>query len=287
MALKLALDHALRKQLIKSNAADLTAPPAAVKPRRVAFTLEDVGKILDATAGTDLELKVVLALRTGLRLGEVLGVKWANLDLKTRTLKVETTVSETPTLRLKPFPKTSSSRASVQIGAELAERLAAHKRHQAERRQLIRAEVAALLPQDSPAELVQAAHEAAWQDNDLVFCGPRGQLLRPSDVSEAFTALIRPLEKHVEPGKRLGTKGGTFHSLRHTHATHLVAAGHSIDKVQRRMRHASSQITMDFYLHNQPGQDDDLADTAEELFTPCNGSQLHTECTREDLRKAL
>jgi integrase len=266
MALKLALDHAVQKRLVTYNAATLTAAPARVRPKRPVFSLEDVSKLLKATADTDLELMVLLAARTGLRLGEVLGLKWANLDLDSRNLKVQTTVTETPHLRLKDYPKTDAANASLKIDPSLAERMKAHKGAQAGVRQKVRAQVASKLAPDSPAEVIEAAHEAAWSDLGLVFCGPRGNMLRPSDVSRAFAETVGALETAEDVTERLSVQGGTFHTLRHAHGTHLVKAGMRVDAIQRRMRHASVQTTIDSYLHEQPGDDDELAEAAEELF---------------------
>ncbi len=283
-ALKLVLDWAITQGLIKHNAANLTAPPAEVRVKRQAFTVEDVGKILAEAAGTDLELPVLLAVRTGLRLGEVLGLRWEAVRLEDREIKVQTTVTEAPTLALKPYPKTSASAATLKIGPELARLLKEHKRAQAAMIQAKRAEVAASLPAGAPDELIAAMHAEAWSDLGLVFCTPRGGLLRPSDVSRDFTAVLRALEEHEEITRRIVTRGASFHSLRHTHATTLVGAGKSIDKVQRRMRHKSAQVTIEFYLHAQPGEDDDLAEIAEAAFVAHDQATMHTKCTFPDAK---
>lgn len=90
---------------------------------------------------------------------------------------------------------------------------------------------------------------AGWRDEDLVFCGPSGEPLRPDTVSRQFTAAV----------KRADLPACRFHDLRHTHCAHLIAAGRNPREISRRLGHASVAFTLDRYGHLMPEADGEAA----------------------------
>lgn len=258
-AVKLALSAAVKRRLLAFNPADQATPPAESPRHTVSFTQAEAAAVLENVTGTDLELPVRIALSTGLRLGEVLGLRWRSIDLDGRKLTVEAKVAEasrkrddgSASLRLDEYGKTASSRGVVSFGAGLAEALKRHRKEQAEQR---------------------LSFGAAWENLDLILCTPSGGLLRPTDVSGAFTAVLRPLEST----DKLTTSGATFHTLRHTHASLLLADGKPVHEVSRRLRHRSIQVTLDYYAHVIPGRDEALADDFENLLASRDAHVTHT-----------
>ncbi|MCL4402292.1 MAG: site-specific integrase, partial [Acidobacteria bacterium] len=92
-------------------------------------------------------------------------------------------------------------------------------------------------------------------ERDLIFTNPDGSPLRPDSVSSAVSALFKRLKL---------PKGASLHSLRHSHASHLLASGVPLPAVSRRLHHSSVRVTADIYSHALTGQDDEAARKWEE-----------------------
>jgi len=264
--LKQALADAVRERLIVKNPAIDAKAPKQQHHEALTFTREDTQVLLGALHGDLIELPARIALVTGLRLGEVLGLTWRALELPAHgagKLTVSAIVSETAgkvTLE-KQRAKTRSSLRTITIDAELMEVLRAHRKAQAEQR---------------------LAMGPAWKRNDLVICTYEGGVRRPSRLSYDFTAVARMLE---EDGA-LSTTGATFHTLRHTNATLLLQAGVPVRVVSQRLGHKRVEITLGIYAHALPGQDEDAAEVAAGLFSGYSEPTMHISCTSEGIEKA-
>src|SRR5690606_25669282 len=168
-------------------------------------------------------LPILVAAATGMRRGEVLGLRWRDLDLDAGVAYVRQTVVQAdgrPVIREQP--KTARSRRQVFLDDTLVQLLRDHRRRQAERR--LRA-------------------GSNWRDHDLVFCTDRGEPLEPARLSKAFSAYAR----------KAGVPGVRFHDLRHSHVSALLAAGWPITAVAERVGHASPNVTAQIYAHALPG----------------------------------
>ena len=230
--LKSALQRALRLGLIQRNPADLVEPPKAERREMRTADAETLRLLFDECTDADLRRMVYVLVQTGLRAGELLGLKWPDVDWEHGTIHV---VRARNTFEDSGFgdPK-ARSRRSVAISPATIETLREHRVAQNEARLL----------------LGKARH-----DFDLVFPRVDG---RPEDVnnlSKRFGALR----------DRLGIQGLRLHDLRHTSATLALQAGVHPKVVQERLGHANIGITLDTYSHVLPNMQREAADALDAL----------------------
>jgi integrase len=184
-------------------------------------------------AGDRLEAIYVVAIHCGLRQGELLGLRWDDVDLETGTLSVRRSLAWSNKKPIFNQPKSGKGRR-IRLTRTAAEALQRHKAAQnAERLQL----------------------SGLWADNNLVFPGERGQPMRAwSLTGGSFKRLLRRAEL---PEKT------RFHDLRHTCATLLLVEGVHPKFVQELLGHATISITLDTYSHVLPGMGDQTATAME------------------------
>jgi len=223
-----ALKMAVRWQLAARNVCDAVEPPS-VRPAEIEAIDEAQGAmLLDAARGTRLYIPVMLALTCGLRRGEILGLRWGDVDWMHGLLWIRRSVEQTRAGATIKEPKSPRSRRSVALPPVTIEALQAHQARQQELRQ-------ALGPD--------------YQDNDLICPRDDGSLWDPQAFTSAYRALLR----------RRGLSGPNFHALRHSHASQLIRAGLDIKLVSARLGHAKSGFTLETYGHLLPGQDQEAA----------------------------
>ena len=255
--LKLALETATKKRLIPYSPADYADTPSATAPTPPVFTRHDVDVILAALEGHWLALPVTVALHTGCRLGEVLGLVWPSVEFPDKAasgrgwLTVDGIISEAGgEVKREPWAKTKRSRRRIALDTELTGILRQHRKQQ----------------RDAPIVALTA--------QALVCPGPLGTPRRPSRVTGWFTAVVRMLEDAGE----LSTEGATFHTLRHTHATWLRQQGVPIEVISARLGHSRTSTTQDKYVHF--GDHDELAAEAlDGMFPTYAEPTMHMECT--------
>jgi integrase len=188
-----------------------------------------------AVRGQRHEALYRVALTLGLRLGEVLGLRWVDIDLDAGTLRVTQTVQRVGGVLVIGQPKTPRSRRTLPLTAALARSLVAHREQQ-------------------EADRLRAG--ASWADGGLVFATRAGAPLEPCNTVRAFKALLA----------RAGLPDIRFHDLRHACASFLVAAGHHPRVVMETLGHSQIAVTMDTYAHVYAGTLRAVADTMEELL---------------------
>jgi integrase len=175
-----------------------------------------------------------MALATGLRRGEILGLRWDDLNLEAGTLTVRQSLEQTQAGLGFKSPKTRNSKRTIHLPDALVLALVRHREVQAEmRRQL----------------------GPAYQDLGLVFTWEDGRPFRPHYITLGFSRLARRLDLPVR-----------FHDLRHTQVTALIALGEHMKVISTRLGHSSIQITMDRYGHLLPGMDQGAAQRLNGLF---------------------
>ena len=227
-----ALGYAERKKLIASNPAQNVAKPKPGHHEICPLTDEQVKQFLSATRSHRLHALFALALGSGLRQGELLGLAWSGLDLEKRTITVSRALAQTKKGFSVKAPNSAAGRRTLQLPEFVVEALVQH-------RSLMKAE----------------ARSVEGSEKD--FCTRTGNWIAKSNLTRKT---FRPLMKKANlPAIR-------FHDLRHTHATALLRAGKSIKAVSRRLGHSTVELTLRVYVHVLPADDHDLADAAETLY---------------------
>jgi integrase len=231
--LRKALGDAVRKGTINRNPAVLADPPKRSMARRrdremKVWTAAQVQTFLDAAGGQRLSPAFVLAAHTGMRRGEVAGLRWSDVDLSARLIHVrQAAVAVNYELGLSDM-KTTNGKRTIDVNDDVVRALTAWRAKQAEERLLLGADDA---------------------DLDLVFARPDGQPTHPEVISRTFERLVA----------RSGLPRIRFHDVRHTHASLLLKAGVPIKVVSERLGHATASFTLDVYGWVLPGMQADAA----------------------------
>jgi integrase len=217
-----ALKDAVRWGLVVRNVCDLVSPPRRAHYEFKTLTKEQAQQLLTALHGHNMEALFVLALTTGMRRGEILALKWQDIDSKQNMLQVRRIFSRAKGKRyVEAEPKTEKSRRSIVLPTIIVDLLKHHRTNQ---------QIAKL----------QAGEN--WQEHDLVFCTALGTPLNPNKVLERFKTVLK---KASLPDIR-------FHDLRHSAATMLFAMGVHPKVVQELLGHNQISMTMDIYSHVLP-----------------------------------
>ena len=214
---------ALRWGLVPRNVADAVDAPRVRQDERPVLTPAQVQALLDHVRTDRLYALYYLALEIGLREGELIARRWADLDTQACTLAVRTKferikgqgIVEGPTKARRPRSRVGLSEAAVRT-------LLAHKENQ---------------------DQEKAGAGSAYADDDLIFCWEDGQRYEPAYVSDHF----RRIRRHFGWAEAL-----RFHDLRHTSATLAAARGEPLKVTQERLGHASAATTLRMYGHATP-----------------------------------
>lgn len=227
-----ALKDAERKRLVVRNVADAADPPklrqAGQREMRT-WSGAEVRTFLNEVRRHRIGAAYVLAATTGMRRGEVLGLRWRDVDFKAGRLAVRQTVVSVNYQVMFGSPKTTRGRRSIALDATTVAALQAHRRVQAAERE-------ALGP--------------GYQDNDLVFAKEDGAPLHPDYFSQLFDRTVA----------RSGLPRIRLHDLRHTHATLGLAAGIQPKVMSDRLGHATVAFTQDVYMHAIPRLEEEAAE---------------------------
>jgi integrase len=165
-----ALDQAVRWGLLMRNVTDAVDPPRRSSPEMQAWDARQVAAVMAAAASDDLEALWRLAVFTGMRRGEILGLRWSDVDLESGELAVRRTLSRGATSRLEAGePKTAAGRRRVSLSPSVVESLRRHRVRQLEQR---------------------LAAGPAYVDQDLVFATESGSVIHPNSLSLRYRKLI-------------------------------------------------------------------------------------------------
>ena len=236
-----ALADAERKGIVARNVARLATPPAASAtraPDMQFWTPAQLRAFLSGIEGHHHYPILRLAAMTGMRRGELCGLRWGDVDLDAGTISVQKSTVAIAGKVVAGDVKTKRSRRVLDIDAATTAALRRWRTTQLEQRMLM---------------------GAGWSDTGLVFTDPTGAGWKPDTVSQAFDRLVTPAKKATRAEIEARPPRIRFHDLRHTHATHLLAAGVNIKVASERLGHASVAFTLDVYAHVMPGQQADAA----------------------------
>jgi integrase len=228
-----ALDQALRWGLVPRNVSKVVDPPKVQKKEIRPLSADEARRLLEAAYGNRQEALYVLAVHCGLRQGELLGLRWEDVDLEAGTLQVRRTLTTTKGGSMFTAPKTAKSRRNIKLTAGAVDALRRHHDRQFEESTRL---------------------SGLWRDYRLVFATTTGTPLNPSNLTNrSFKPLL----------KRVGLPDIRFHDLRHTCATLLLSKGVHPKLVQELLGHATIAITLDTYSHVLPGMGDQTANAME------------------------
>lgn len=188
---------------------------------------------------------ITLALGTGARLGEILALRWTDVDATAGTIRIARTQDPRSGATAPRYhePKTAGSRRTITLGTETRAALATWRRTH---------------------NTLRLAAGPEWQDaGGLVLTQPEGSTLAHTTVRQAFKAALH----------RAGLPKGTrIHDLRHTHATLLLLAGVNVHVVSQRLGHSAPSITLNRYGHLLPGLQSQGAEAIDQLLYDPTGS---------------
>jgi integrase len=238
-----ALGQAKIWNVIRDNPADLAKPPKAPDRETQMLQPDEARQLLERLRDHPLYLLVSLALATGARRSEMLGLRWQDVDLEAGRLTVERALEETRAhgIRIKG-PKTKHGYRTIALPPHIVAELRQHWREQQEQR--------------------LAAGLGKAPEAGPVFATADGRHLSPNALSKAWPRIMAAI----------GMPAVTLHSLRHTHASMLIASGLDILTISRRLGHSSPTITLGVYGHLIHGIDDRAAQIMEAAFG--NGSKM-------------
>ncbi|MFE0653812.1 tyrosine-type recombinase/integrase [Streptomyces sp. NPDC059534] len=215
--LRTALSGAVRDELITRNVASLVEPPRAKQREIRPWTLEETLKFLEAARGESLYAAFVLAIAMGLRRGELVGLRWSDLDLENRVLHVRQQTQRRRGKLYQDDPK-SRRRRVIPLPALCIAPLRWHRLKQRE---------------------MFAATGVTWSEDGPVFATRNGRTVEPRNVYRAFTRVA------ADAGLRVVR----LHDARHGCATLLTAAGVAPRVIMEILGHSQISITMEVYTH--------------------------------------
>jgi len=231
--IKASLNTAYRYGFIYKNPALLVDPPRIGRKEMRFWTEDQARHFLDVAKDDRLYIAFFLALTTGMRKGEILGLRWKDIDLRRKTITINQTLSN----RGDRFQetKTNAGRRTIVLTGNTIDVLKQHY---------------------LTIKKEKLKNGRYYEDHGLVVCTSLGTPIIPRNFDRVWMRLL----------KESGLPEIRFHDLRHTHATILLKQGIHPKVVSERLGHANIRITLDTYSHVLPGLQEAAAAKFEELF---------------------
>ncbi|HEX7361406.1 MAG TPA: site-specific integrase, partial [Bryobacteraceae bacterium] len=234
------LSHAFKQavmwQLRPTNPASAVQAPRPVRKEVKAVEEDRSALLLVSAENTVLYLPILMGLCTGMRRGEILGLRWTDMDFENSRLTVNQALGQTRKYGLKFKPtKNKKSHRTIALPACL---------------------VAALMDHRANQDKIKKMFGPDYPKFDLVMPLADGTPWPPDDFTDAYIAFSR----------RICTRDIRFHDLRHTHASELLRRGVPLRTVSQRLGHANPTVTLNIYAHVMSGDDEKAADTTETMI---------------------
>jgi len=235
--LRAALNTAVKWQLISANPCNAVTPPSKVKTKMHTLDKQQVDTLIEGARNTPLFIPILLAVTCGLRRGEILGLKWDNVNLRNNIINVTQTRVRVPSGEeiIEKEPKSSHSIRTIAIPEMTAKALKEEWKRQAQNK---------------------LALGEKYNNQNYVVCWDDGTPYAPDYITKAFKKLL----------KKLNLPDIRFHDLRHTHATLLLEEGIHPKVVQERLGHSSITLTLDVYSHVLPNLQQEAAQKIDEIL---------------------
>lgn len=240
-----ALDKAVRKGLVARNVATFVDAPRRKRYEIQALTPEQTTALLAAAAGDKLEALYVLAVTTGMRQGELLGLRWQDVDLDAGTVQVRQSLHRVKSGeekgKLVPLPPKNGRSRAIELTSTAVDAL--RRRHETQTSQGI----------------VRRGEGKRWSDSGYVFTTRYGEPIEATNlVRRSFKRLL----------VKAGLPHVRFHDLRHTAATLMLGHGVHPKVVSEILGHGSIVITLDLYSHVTPTMQQQAATAMEAFLNP-------------------
>lgn len=239
-ALKCALNYAVELEYIRKNPATKIKFPKNESGKKLeVYTAEELQQVLSVVIGTDLELPFALLMEGALRRGELLGLRYEDVDFDRKTISIRQALVETEDCKKPAFSncKTSSSRRDIIVSDYTIE--------------LIRKELVKY--KENKLRLGRK-----FKDKGLIVCQPNGEWYLPKSFSRKWTRLLEEHNlRHIK-----------LHGLRHSVITMLMDSNVPVHVVQHRAGHADAQMTLNVYSHMSKNSEHIVSDILEQkLFS--------------------
>jgi integrase len=236
LTLHKALAQAVKDGLIARNVCDLIDPPKPIKREMQTLNEEQARLLLETAKGHRLEILLVLAIATGMREGEMLALRWSDIDMDRGVLFVRRTVKRVGKYGIvETEPKTAKSKRQITLPDFVVTALKQH----GEKQQALKIKMG-----------------ERWKDKGLVVCNHFGGFIETAFLTTRFKKLL----------KIAGLPNVRFHDLRHSAATLLFAMGVHPKIVQELLGHSSVVITMDVYSHALPSMHQEAMRKMDDIF---------------------
>lgn len=238
MVLHCALKQAVREGILGRNPLDAIERPRVETAEFQILNEEQVRQFMIFASESPFETLYYLALTSGMRKGELLGLQWSDLDWNKCVLNVHHQLQIVPDQGYALVaPKTKAGNRHIKLGQGTMKQLDAHQKRQ---------------------ELLKAAAGNRWQEHGLIFTTGIGTYLDQTKVSRELKRLL----------KKAGLPAIRFHDLRHTSISFQLEMGISLNTVQQRAGHSKASVTSDIYGHAMEHSQDITAEKIEEMVTP-------------------
>ncbi len=236
--LRAMLHKAVYWQLIVNNPAERVQPPKARKPKRKYYDDEQCKILLENLETQEIKYKVaiIITIFTGVRLGELMGLEWSDIDLKNGIININKSsqyLSEKGVFT--KAPKTESSIRDVAIPDFIVSLLEEYKLWYDEQKSIV---------------------GDFWHESNKLFVQDDGKPIHPSTISKWFEQFV----------KKIGLPVINFHGLRHTNATLLISQQVDVATVSARLGHAQITTTYNFYVHPLKSHDRNAGNVLENLL---------------------
>lgn len=228
LIIKKAFGDAVRLGLLARSPAQHVEMPRVEQKEMKTWSTSQARAFIGSIRGDRLEALWILMLTSGMRRGEVIGLKWADVDLDAGRLAVRRARVAIGYQVVWSTPKTAKSARVIALDAATCDVLRAHGSRQDDEKALV---------------------GDSYRDEDILFAKPDGSPLHPDYVSQRFGRIV----------KKAGLPMIRPHDTRHTAATLLLEAGISVKVVSERLGHSTTSITADLYQHVAPHMQEEAA----------------------------
>ncbi|MBA9027618.1 site-specific integrase [Peribacillus huizhouensis] len=224
-------------KLIKQNPTDGITLPKIKKREMSIWSLKQVNHFISEASNvnrlTRCYIGFLISIFTGMRQGEILGMRWKDVDFETQTIFVRQTLTQNA--EIKSGAKNEASVRSIHIPSKLVDELRTYRKHVLQEK---------------------LTHGQSYYDNDLVVCTRAGKPMIPRNFRKEFYNLV----------EKVGLPKIRFHDLRHTHATILIQQNVNVKLISERLGHSDIETTLNTYSHVLPDMQKSVSDKLDKII---------------------